>query len=154
MMKPDIFRNIAFALVVLASALVCYVNTGPNSFARYIISTFVKGEKPHMPHIETDTFFTRAVPEGNILLQFTGFDAENPRAPKTPVAFVYYRSGYTLYPRRVFVADHTMVINKGADIINSNFDPDEEWLDRNDIHSVVEVEYSPQRGIQYRVEQR
>jgi len=153
-MKPNLIRHIAFSSVVLASALICHVNTGPDSFARQIVSTFIKGENPHWMHLETDTLFKEAAPEGNVLLRFIGFNAEHPDAPKAMAAFIYYRSGYTLYPGKVFVGDRTTVINSSTDVVGSNFDPDEEWMDRNDIRSVVKVEYGPKEGIQFRIEKR
>lgn len=64
-----------------------------------------------------------------------GVDAENPGTLKAFAAFIYYRAGHTLYPGKVFVGDCTTVINRSADIIGSNFDPDEEWLDRNEVRS-------------------
>lgn len=153
-MKSKLVDYIAWLSVVFALFLVFFVNITPKSFARRIVATYIKGDSPHKGSHTTAPLLEKAPPEGNILLQFKGYDRGNPNAPKGLAAGAYYRNSYLFYPRRVFVADRMTVINNGADIINANFDPDEEWLERNDVRAIAVFEYTPEVGTQFRIEER
>ena len=153
-MKTNLARHIAFLSVILVSALLCIANAGSDSFTRYIVSALIHGPPPHTIHLETDTSVLEAARGGNILLRFEGFDEGYPGTPKSRAAFIYYRSAYALYPKRAFVGDSAMLINRSADVISSDFDPDERWMDENDVRSILQVEYRPEAGIRFRVEER
>lgn len=153
-MKSKIIGYVAFSFVVITLVVACFANTTPDSFARRIVSTFVMGDSPYRDQLSTQPFLEMLSSEGNLLLRFVGFDETKPRAPRGMVVTAYHRYSYALYPMKVFVADRTTVINDGTDIIGSNFDPDEEWLDRNDVRSVVEIEYAPEKGVHFRFKKR
>jgi hypothetical protein len=153
-MKSNLIGCLAFSSVVLALVLVCYVNTTPGSSAREIVTAFIKGDNPQGSDLTTETSLKTAASKGNLLLRFAGFDAENPNPRVDFPAFIYYRYSYTLFPVRVFVGDRTTIINNGTDIIKSNFDPGKEWLDSNNVRSVVKIEYVPGKGIRSTLERR
>jgi hypothetical protein len=75
-------------------------------------------------------------PVGNVAVLYRGFNPANP----DDVAFAaesYFLGGLEIYPRRIFTADETKIINKGQDVINPNFLPSVEWLQQNGVQVVA-----------------
>lgn len=73
---------------------------------------------------------------GNLLVQFTGFSADD-LAGRFFAEFIYYRSVYLLYPRRVYLCPTDRAVNNGEQILAVRFKPDDIWLRGHDVRWVL-----------------
>jgi hypothetical protein len=73
---------------------------------------------------------------GNLLMQFIGFSADD-RAGRFFVEFIYYRSVYLLYPRRVYLGPTDRAVNNAEQILAVRFKPDDIWLRGYDVRWVL-----------------
>jgi len=48
-------------------------------------------------------------------------------------SYYYFRANYLLYPRRLYCAPESRVINKGSDLIRVDFHPDQDWLQQHHV---------------------
>jgi hypothetical protein len=72
---------------------------------------------------------------GNVLLKLAGYAKTNP-VVENSLSFVYFRTSYALYPRRLYVAPADQVINNGRDMMRIEFSPSQQWLHEHDVRSV------------------
>jgi len=63
---------------------------------------------------------------GNVALKLVGHAKTNP-AYENILEYIYYRSNYALYPRRLYVAPVGRIIKDGRDIMGAQFDPTPQW---------------------------
>jgi hypothetical protein len=73
---------------------------------------------------------------GNVLLKLAGYAKTNP-VVENSLSFVYFRSSYALYPRRIYAATADRIINSGQDIMRAEFSPGQHWLQEHDVRSVL-----------------
>jgi len=74
--------------------------------------------------------------DANVLLKLTGYLNTS---DKSDLEFFYYRAGYSLYPRRLYVAPSDTIINNGWDILRVRFDPDPQWLRKRNVRLVLTI---------------
>jgi len=72
----------------------------------------------------------------NVLLELAGYAKTNP-AVQDSLSFIYYRTSYALYPRRMYVAPADRVINRGRDIMQTGFSPTPQWLHEHNVGFVL-----------------
>jgi hypothetical protein len=133
-----------FGLVVLSVALNVLLGFRATGFARSMFRRVVEGPAGFVaPSSEIDSLLADVPPYGDILLRFAGFG----RADESAVEFIYYRSAYRLYPRRVLVAQPETVINRGRDILEAHFEPDEAWLRQHQVSCIIACERDVGGGI-------
>lgn len=80
-----------------------------------------------------------AIDGHGVFLRFRGFDARDIGY----AAKLYYRAAYDLYPRKVLLADPSVVISNADDITNSESPPDPAWLKAQGIDQILTVHYDP-----------
>ncbi len=149
---PSRFTKMAIgALVLFSLVYTSYYNIKKGSFARTIVVDAIGGkDRIASPILRVDAFYKELPGDGNIFLYFKGFDTTSSNQ-KAFVTTQYYRLTYKLYPRRVFVGKPDKIINNGIDILNTNFYPDEEWLERYNIRSTITFLRSSTDKIQYSI---
>ena len=88
-----------------------------------------------MQHEQSDRIAGQAV-DGNVLLKLAGYAKTNPVVANS-LGYFYFRTSYTLYPRRLYAAPADQVINSGRDIMRIGFNPGPQWLQEHDVRSVL-----------------
>lgn len=147
-----IIQYFIFCLIILSIVQISFFNFKTNSFARQILSAFLDGKRaPVRAHLEIDRFFEKIPHDGNVFVRFKGFEHGKAKGNEGFITLAYYRSVYSLYPRRVFVGEPTEVINQGRDILKANFNPSKKWLSSHNIHSVITFVLEPRGKIQVRI---
>jgi hypothetical protein len=124
--------------VLLSLAHLCWLQSRSGSELRRIFALAARSEASRAAiaeHERIDRIADRTVP-GNVLLKVAG-DAEQHAVAGDSLSFVYYRTGYALYPRRIYVAPADQVVNDGRDILRVEFSPSQEWLQEHDVRSVL-----------------
>lgn len=71
-----------------------------------------------------------------MLLKLAGYARTNPIVEDS-LSFIYYRTSYALYPRRMYVAPADTVINNGRDIMQIGFNPGPQWLQAHEVRSML-----------------
>jgi hypothetical protein len=100
-----------------------------------------KGEALWQAYLEDATN-----PGQNIFLKFDyGEHGENAAFAQT----IYFLGVYRLYPRRPLVADPSVMINDGHDILRNNDLPDDQWLRDHGVGSVMSIIMSQRQNLPY-----
>jgi hypothetical protein len=118
---------------------------------RETLSDFFSGRAGGLLRAEQiDRLCAEFPPPDNVRLQFRGFD---PGVADLP-ALAYYRSVYTLYPRRVFAADPSVPLNSGRDLLQTPWEPTDAWLDEHHVAWLAQFQRAPDGGIAIRTFRR
>ena len=122
-------RYAAWSLVLLALVHLCWLQVQPDSELHRIFAFATHSTASRaalMQYAQLDRMADQTA-GGNVLLKLAGYAKTNP-VVENSLGFVYYRSSYALYPRRMFVAPADQVINNGRDIMRIEFSPTWKWL--------------------------
>ena len=87
--------------------------------------------------------------KGKIFLKFEGFDLKE-FSGNNLVPLFYFRSVFAYYPGRILVGEPELIIKKGNEFLENPFEPDDEWLARNDVNYVVTLKYGNPIGFDVR----
>jgi len=83
-------------------------------------------------------------PGRGIFLQYDFRDqGKNPAFAQT----IYFLGVYCLYPQRPLVADPSILINDGHDILKNNSYPSEQWLMDHGVSSIMTIVMDPRRDL-------
>ena len=88
-----------------------------------------------MPYEQIDRIAAQTG-NGNVLLKPAGYAKTN-LAVENSLSYVYFRTSYALYPRRLYAAPADKVINRGRDMMRIGFNPSPQWLQEHDVRSVL-----------------
>jgi hypothetical protein len=112
-------------------------NLSQDSTVRQLAATTLAGQPSSMSAswAPLDAGLTSLPSGGNLLVQFTGFSADD-RAGRFFVEFIYYRSVYLLYPRRVYLGPTDRAVNNAEQIL-AVLKPDDIWLRAHDVRWVL-----------------
>ncbi len=158
-------RIIAVLAVLLLGNL--YLEFRPGSlFSLVKAVAFDKAVTPVYLCVGMDNLIKSLPAEGNIWLEFRGFDAnpvdgggaegekgrgafwmrivanfeEQKQSDMADLAaLIYFRANYASFPRRVYVADDETVITNGRHIVENVFSPDGEWLKAHEVRMRVVI---------------
>jgi len=133
-----LFVYSAWGIVLLTLVHLCVRQLRPNSECRQLHAVATKSAARHAlvaPYESLDRI-TGQTDNGSVLFKLAGSAKTNP-AVKNSLEFIYYRTSYTFYPQRVYVAPADKIINNGADIMQSEFNPDRQWLLQHDVRFVL-----------------
>jgi hypothetical protein len=131
------FRYAAWGVVLLVLIHLCWLQLRPESELHQICAfvTQSTASRAAMTQYEQLDRMADRTGNGNVLLKLAGYAKTNP-VVENSLSFVYYRTSYALYPRRLYVAPADQVINNGRDIMRSEFSPSQQWLQEHDVRSV------------------
>ena len=124
--------------MLLALAHLCWLQLPPGSELRRIsaLATRSAASPAAVSEYERLDRIAKRTGRGNLLLKLDR-DTKQNAAVEASLSFVYYRMGYALYPRRIYVAPADAVINDGWDILRIDFSPGREWLQEHAVGSVL-----------------
>jgi hypothetical protein len=128
-------------LLILAAGLgveLLFEGLSPESPVRQLAASTFQGRAPAVAASRqpVDDALRRLPPDGNVVLQITGGDREDPGWQQY-ASFIYYRSVYLLYPRTVTLAPPERTVNNGRQVLAAVFQPDSSWILRHDIHYIL-----------------
>ena len=131
------FRYAAWGVVLLVLVHLCWLQLRPESELHRIcaFATQSTASRAALMPYEQLARFTDQAGNGNVLLKLAGYAKTNPIVENS-LSFVYYRTSYALYPRRMYVAPADQVINNGRDMMRIEFSPSQQWLHEHDVRSV------------------
>jgi hypothetical protein len=124
----------ARGIVLLALVHLCWLQLRPESEAHRLCALARQSPANRaalMPYEQLDRIAGQTGND-NALLELAGYAETNP-AVENSLSFIYYRTSYALYPRRIYVAPADRVINRGRDIMRTKFSPASEWLREHDV---------------------
>jgi hypothetical protein len=145
----------AWGVVLLVLVHLCWLQLRPESELHQIwafASHSTAGRAAILPYEQLDRMADRSG-SGNMLLKLAGYAKTNP-AVENSLSFIYYRTSYALYPRRIYVAPADQVINSGLDIMRIEFSPSQQWLQAHDVRSVFTFGNNNAGGEALRLEAR
>ncbi len=132
------FQYAAWGVVLLVLVHLCWLQLRPESELRrtWAFATQSTASRAAlMQYAQLDRIADQTA-SGNVLLKLAGYAKTNP-VVENSLSFVYYRTSYALYPRRLYVAPADKVINNGLDIMRIEFSPSQQWLQEHDVRSVL-----------------
>ena len=131
------FRYAAWGVVLLVLVHLCWLQLRPESELHQIraFATHSTASRTAIMQYEQLDRMAGQTGNGNVLLKLAGYAKTNP-VVENYLSFVYYRTSYALYPRRMYVAPADQVINNGRDIMRIEFNPSQQWLQEQDVRSV------------------
>jgi hypothetical protein len=131
-------RYAAWGVVLLVLVHLCWLQLRPESELHQFCTVAKQSTARHTamaPYEQSDRITGQAA-DGNVLLKLAGYAKTNPVVANS-LGYFYFRTSYTLYPRRVYAAPADQVINSGRDIIQIGFSPGPQWLQAHDVRSVL-----------------
>ena len=137
-------------LLTVAVLCLCVVDFGPGAW-RLNIGLAAFEEAGGWPEMWTqfDHLFKSQMPTGNIWVEFQGFDPERP-LDNAFMTGVYYRGNYTVYPRRIYVADPSIIINNSKPIVQRGGVLEQSLEERLGLRWTVVFSQNDQGSISYR----
>jgi hypothetical protein len=131
-------------IILFGLALSCFQNLRPSTLIHQIVHfAFTDRNILEGQYLNIDQIYATRPFEGNVHLQWQDFTASDDDL----LSLVYFRSVYTLYPRRIIVSDPSITINRGRDILTNTFAPDGAWLDKNNVRQVITVTRKPDGSV-------
>ena len=132
------FQYAAWGVVLLALVHLCWLQLRPESELRRFWAETTESNARRAAMMEQDPSGRIAgqAAAGNVLLELAGYAKTNP-VVEGSLCFIYYRTTYVLYPRRIYAAPADQVINNGRDIMRIGFCPNQQWLQEHDVRSVL-----------------
>jgi hypothetical protein len=131
------FRYAAWGVVLLVLVHLCWLQLRPESELHqiYAFATQSTASRTALMQYEQLDRIADQTGNGNVLLKLAGYAKTNP-VVENSLSFVYFRTSYALYPRRLYVAPADQVINNGRDMMRIEFSPSQQWLHEHDVRSV------------------
>jgi len=147
---PQALQTVLAAAAAVTLVWLAWLNVQDDSVAHRTLAVAMDGKaqdtaRGYRPY---DVDMPRLAGNGNLFFRFAGFD-------ESTGGFIndtYYRTVYSLYPRRVYAARPTDVVNHFTGILQSDFRPDANWLVEHHIGSAVLFELTPDRQIRVSVQ--
>ncbi|HEX5053496.1 MAG TPA: hypothetical protein VFZ65_17085 [Planctomycetota bacterium] len=144
--SSEVSRLLARAPAVLLAggvSFVCVADLWPGSHVRETVAEALQDpERAMAGHGAVDELFGRRLSPGNTWLRFEGFrgglDGDG-----VFLTQVYYRGNYIAWPRRVFVADPSVVVNDGEPMAAASEPPGPERRQALGVRWVVVIARSP-----------
>jgi hypothetical protein len=132
------FQYAAWGVVLLVLVHLCWLQLRPESELHQIcaVATQSTGRRAAITEHEQFDRIARQAGHGNVLLKLAGYAKTNPVVANS-LGYFYFRTSYTLYPKRVYAAPADQVINDGQDIMRIGFSPAPQWLQEHDVRSVL-----------------
>jgi len=128
-------RYAVWVAVVLVLGHLCWLQLRPGSSSRQnwsaMASRSASGRATQAAEPPGKVGF-----DGNVLLQRGGYARTN-LVIENALFYFYFHTSYAFYPHRVFVAPADRIVNKGLDIMRTEFDPDRRWLEEHHVHYVA-----------------
>ena len=127
----------AWGVVLLVLVHLCWLQLRPESELHQIwaFATHSTASRAAIMQYEQLDRMADSAGSGNVLLKLAGYAKTNP-VIENSLSFIYYRTSYALYPRRMYIAPADKVINNGLDIMRIEFSPSQQWLHEHDVRSV------------------
>jgi len=131
------FRYAAWGVVLLVLVHLCWLQLRPESELHqiYAFATQSTASRAALMQYEQLDRIADQTGNGNVLLKLAGYAKTNP-VVENSLSFVYFRTSYALYPRRIYAAPADQVINNGRDMMRIEFSPSQQWLQEHDVRSV------------------
>ena len=131
------FRYAAWGVVLLVLVHLCWLQLRPESELHQIhaFATQSTASRTALMQYEQLDRIADQTGNGNVLLKLAGYAKTNP-VVENSLSFVYFRTSYALYPRRIYAAPADQVINNGRDMMRIEFSPSQQWLQEHDVRSV------------------
>ena len=131
------FRYAAWGVVLLVLVHLCWLQLRPESELHQIwaFATQSTASRTALMQYEQLDRIADQTGNGNVLLKLAGYAKTNP-VVENSLSFVYFRTSYALYPRRIYAAPADQVINNGRDMMRIEFSPSQQWLHEHDVRSV------------------
>jgi len=131
------FRYAAWGVVLLVLVHLCWLQLRPESELHqiYAFATQSTASRTALMQYEQLDRIADQTGNGNVLLKLAGYAKTNP-VVENSLSFVYFRTSYALYPRRIYAAPADQVINNGRDMMRIEFSPSQQWLHEHDVRSV------------------
>ncbi|MDR3456510.1 MAG: hypothetical protein P4N60_03630 [Verrucomicrobiae bacterium] len=135
----------AWAIVLLTLAQLCWLQSRPDAALKSIPARLKNPAAALAPYQDYDDFAARSG-AGNVFIKLVGCPRINPDAEAAHsfsdyheffLSAWYFRTAYNLYPRRALVAPPDTIINGGWNLMGIAFVPDQAWLARHAVHSVL-----------------
>ena len=132
------FRYAAWGVVLLVLVHLCWLQLRPESELHRVcaVATQSTASRTALMQYEQLDRIADQTASGNVLLKLAGYAKTNP-VVENSLSFIYYRTSYALYPRRLYVAPADKVINNGLDIMRIELSPSQQWLQEHDVRSVL-----------------
>jgi hypothetical protein len=132
------FRYAAWGVVLLVLVHLCWLQLRPESELHQIcaVATQSTASRAAMMQDEQLDRIADRTGDGNVMLKLAGYAKTNP-VVENSLSYIYYRTSYALYPRRLYIAPAEQVINNGWDIMQIAFSPSQQWLQEHDVRSVL-----------------
>jgi len=135
-------RNSAVAtaralLLALGVVWLVVANFRSGAWSRKIVSDALAPRGRSMDaRAQVDGLFRDRMPTGNVWAEFVGFDPERDEDDLF-MAGVYFRGNYVIYPRRVYVAHPSTVINESKAMVSPGGPPGLRFLEELGVHWIV-----------------
>jgi hypothetical protein len=140
-------------LLLLAAGSALVFLLGRDALPALLHRVLVLGDRtPVAMMTGLDSFLRKNVPDGNLFIQFRGFeDQEAPRPGEMSgldtASLIYFRTVYALYPRRVYTGPEERPITRGTEFIFNPFYPTAAWLRERGVHRVLTFARDPEGNI-------
>ncbi len=129
--------NISWAFIALGMLGVFYSNLNPDAFSRNMVTDYFKNNKSILqPYLNADAIYDNYAKSGNVFVGFSGFDLSDEIQMGMMETF-YFRGAYSLYPRKVYIADKDKVVNNARDMARHNVMPSIDMIQNNRIEYVL-----------------
>jgi hypothetical protein len=151
-------KKIYFILIAVATSSLLVnllANLGENSIFTELRKVVIDNDKSSVYFITgLDSFLEKSLKGGgNVVLKFNGFGELKRESDAGVPLLIYFRTVYSLYPRKVFAVPPGVVVNTGKDIFDSNFNPDIEWMLKHHVGYAVTLSKDAEGRIYNKVEQ-
>lgn len=144
---------IILSLVVISLLLNFWMSFQGNSVLALLNQVLIEKNKSRV-YLATgmDAFLAKAAPSGNVVLKFKRFPNPKKEHDGAVPLLIYFRTVYDLYPRRVFAVPPNVVVNTEEDLAAHPFNPDIDWMRKNDIRKVITLTRTENDSIYTKVE--
>jgi len=135
--SPKILKC-ALRIIVLASIGWCI------GFDIHRVFVLKKPDRLAHPYALWDGWITQsAAPGRGLFLKFDHFSAGGAGYAQN----IYYRAVYVLYPRPLLVTGPATKIGDGNDLLKHNEYPNDQWLLKQGVDSVMTIQMDPKRNL-------
>lgn len=138
--------NISRVFIALGILAVFYSNLNPDAFSRNMVTDYFKNNKSILqPYLNADAIYDNYAKSGNVFVGFSGFDLSDETQMGMMETF-YFRGAYSLYPRKVYIAEKDRVVNNAQDMARHNTMPSIDMIRNNRIAYVLFLKKRPDDG--------
>ena len=134
----NIFEYAAWGIVLLLVAHLCWLQLQTGSPFHQAFELAMKPAADRGPARPMAAFdqIAREAGDGNVLLALAG-PAQTSRYFDNSLGYFYFHANYVLYPKRLYIAPASRIINNGTDVRLADFHPDRQWLEEHHVRSML-----------------